>query len=927
MNRPTPSREEEIFSALVALPVPERGAYLEKACGEDAALRQRLEGLLQSFDEAEGFMPGPAVTDIGFAVAEQAPPLPTENIGQSIGRYKLLQKIGEGGCGVVYMAEQQEPVRRRVALKVIKLGMDTKEVIARFEAERQALALMDHANIARVFDAGATDTGRPFFVMELVRGIPITKYCDEQNLPTSARLELFTQVCHAVQHAHQKAVIHRDIKPSNILVTLHDGKPVPKVIDFGIAKATQGRLTDATLFTAFEQFIGTPAYMSPEQAEMSGLDIDTRSDIYSLGVLLYELLTGRPPFDPKTLVAAGLLEIRRIIREVEPPRPSTRLSTLTDLDRATIARQRGILPAQLSMLLRGDLDWIVMRCLEKDRTRRYETANGLAFDVLRHLHDEPVVARPPNATYRLRKFIRRNRLAFGAGAAVALALIAGVAVSTWQAVRATQAEHLARTERTAAIAERARAESARNEAETARAGEADLRVKAEADEKKAQLEAARSAQFAEFMRGMLQGVAPHVARGRDTKLLGDILNDTGVRIGKDLADQPEIELDLQKTLAGVYLDISDARSAVAAYRRALVLHRQLAGPDHHQDVAATLARLGQALINLGDLPEAEARLREALALQHAIPDTDSSDTRRSLSSALERQGKWAESEALRRESLALVQKRWAHDELRVAMELSTFGLFLGFIRKSVEAEQHLRAALAIRRKVAGDNSAVVARSLADLAVFLRERKDRLEEAESVSRELVALSGRLRLKDEWERSARMHLGLTLMARGKHAEAVEAYREVVAASRNFFGNDHSHLSAMLNSLGSALSLSGQHDEALAALRESVAIVRRAGLRSELWNALNSLGHALKHGNKPGEAEDCFREALALCVKVHGEEHSSTANILWGLHGALKSQGKDADAAEVDRRRLQLLEKLRRTLGPMMGPPPGPPTPASR
>lgn len=422
------NREEEIFEAALQLPDEQREEYVENACGGDSTLRGRVMDLIKAHGTAGSFMLAPAVA-VRKTIVLSLPP--DEKAGDRIGRYKLLQQIGEGGCGVVYMAEQEEPVRRRVALKVIKLGMDTKSVIARFEAERQALAMMDHPNIAKVLDAGATETGRPFFVMELVRGIKITDYCDQNKLSTLERLGLFIQVCNAIQHAHQKGIIHRDIKPSNILVTLHDGVPVPKVIDFGIAKATQGRLTDHTLFTAFEQFIGTPAYMSPEQAEMSGLDIDTRSDIYALGVLLYELLTGAPPFDPKDLLQAGLDELRRTIREREPARPSTRLSTMLQADLTTVAQRRHSDPPKLIHLLRGDLDWIVIKALEKDRTRRYETANGLAMDIQRYLGNEPIVARPPSTIYRFRKLVRRNRTVFVAASVGAAALVIGLILSLY----------------------------------------------------------------------------------------------------------------------------------------------------------------------------------------------------------------------------------------------------------------------------------------------------------------------------------------------------------------------------------------------------------------------------------------------------------------------------------------------------------------
>jgi eukaryotic-like serine/threonine-protein kinase len=404
---------------------------------------------------------------------------PTEKPGDRIGRYKLLQQIGEGGCGAVYLAEQDQPVRRRVALKVIKLGMDTKQVIARFEAERQALALMDHPNIAKVLDAGATDTGRPYFVMELVRGIRITDYCDQNNLSTAERLDLFVQVCKAIQHAHQKGIIHRDIKPSNILVTLHDGAPVPKVIDFGIAKATDQRLTDKTLFTAFEQFMGTPAYMSPEQAEMSGLDIDTRSDIYALGVLLYELLTGKTPFDPKALLAGGLDQLRRTIREKEPERPSTRLSTMLAVDLRNVAKHRRAEPPKLIHLVRGDLDWIVMKALEKDRTRRYETANGLAMDVQRYLHNEPVVARPPSKLYRFQKLVRRNKAAFVGAGAVTAALVIGLGLSTWLFIEEKDARRraVAAEQTQSRLREQAETEARRADQESRRATAKELEAR------------------------------------------------------------------------------------------------------------------------------------------------------------------------------------------------------------------------------------------------------------------------------------------------------------------------------------------------------------------------------------------------------------------------------------------------------------------
>ncbi len=436
--------EREIFFEVLEIATPEeRGAYLQGACAGDITLRRRVDDLLKEHFSNDSLLTGPAVKGDGpnrpIPISE-----PEEAPAQIFGRYKLLEKIGEGGFGEVWMAQQREPVKRRVALKIIKLGMDSRQIVARFEAERQALAMMDHPNIARIFDADVTETGRLYFVMELVRGIKITEYCDQNQLPTLERLKLFIQVCKAIQHAHQKGIIHRDIKPSNILVTLHDGVPVPKVIDFGIAKATQQELTDKTVFTQFHQFIGTPAYISPEQAEMSGLDIDTRADIYSLGVLLYELLVGQTPFDAKEMMQCGLEVLRQIIREKEPLRPSTRLNTLHGEARTTAGKRRQTDVGKLVHQLQGDLDWIVMKCLEKDRARRYETANGLANDIERHLNNEAVLARPASAVYRAQKLVRRNKRLFAAIGAVIAALLVGLLASVREAVRTKRAENEAR---------------------------------------------------------------------------------------------------------------------------------------------------------------------------------------------------------------------------------------------------------------------------------------------------------------------------------------------------------------------------------------------------------------------------------------------------------------------------------------------------
>ena len=430
---------EAIFFAALELEEPDaRSAYVSEVCG-DTELRRRVERLLALDAQASGFLARPASPPTGL----WSDPSPVEAPGISIGPYRLVERLGEGGMGAVYRAEQTQPVHREVALKVIKPGMDTAQVVARFEIERQALALMDHPNIARVLDAGATESGRPYFVMDLVEGVPITDYCDRHHLTISERLDLFVLVCRAVQHAHQKGIIHRDLKPSNVLVTLQDGAPVPKVIDFGVAKATGLRHTADAALTGVAQVVGTPLYMSPEQADGSAHDVDTRSDVYSLGVLLYELLTGTTPFTPDSNHEASFVEIRRLLREQDPPAPSTRVNTLSDPDRSSVSANRQTDPRRLTRTIHGELDWIVLKCLEKDRARRYESVSGLADDLMRYLTDQPVEAGPPSRLYRLVKFARRNRAALGTASLLSLALLVETAVSTWQAARATAAERLA----------------------------------------------------------------------------------------------------------------------------------------------------------------------------------------------------------------------------------------------------------------------------------------------------------------------------------------------------------------------------------------------------------------------------------------------------------------------------------------------------
>ncbi len=849
MNEKHPN-EEVLFEGALQLPPEQREAYLQAACGGDVTLIERILDLIRFHEKDGGPLETPAVDPAPKAAVVLSLP-PGEKPGDKIGNYKILQLIGEGGCGSVFMAEQEQPIRRRVALKVIKLGMDTKNVIARFEIERQALALMDHPNIAKVFDAGATENGRPFFVMELVRGIKITEYCDQNNLTTNERLKLFKEVCKAIQHAHQKGIIHRDIKPSNVLVTQRDGVAVPMVIDFGIAKARSQQLTAKTVFTEFEQFIGTPAYMSPEQAEMSGLDIDTRSDIYSLGVLLYELLTSRTPFDSQELMKVGLDAMRRAIREIEPQKPSTRLSTMLDADLATIARQRDAATQKLIHLIRGDLDWIVMKSLEKSRPRRYQTASSFAGDIEHFLNNEPVVARPPTALYRLQKLVRRNQVIFTASTAVAMAIVVGLVVSTW----------LFFSEQTA-----------RRDADRA---------------------ARRSQLVALFLGYMLRGVGPGVALGRDTTLLREILDNTLARVTNDLKDQPEVQAEICNTLGEVYRALGQSGKAEQLHRSARSLLELTRGAKG-RDVAVSLNDLALVLRDQGKLPEAETLEREALELRRKLYGNEHAEVAESLNNlalVLRSEDKLAEAERLHRDALVMDLKLFGHDHLAVATSLNNLALALDAEGNPADAESCFRESLGIQKKLLGDDQPGLAITLDNLAFVLRE-EGRLDEAETLERQSLAMQRKI-FGPEYPSVATAinNLGLILAAQGKTVEAEKLLREALAQRRKLLGPEHPELAASLHHL--AVMMREEHELDVAAHLEGEALVMRKKLFGEeslaVADSLNNLALIRQAEHKLAEADGLLQEAASTQKKFYGNDHPNLAATLNNLALVLREEGK--------------------------------------
>lgn len=727
----------------------DRATYLNSACGDNVALRRRVERLLKAHESAGSFLEKPVPIDESATRDDSTHGVDTsaignEHVGSQIGPYKLIKILGEGGMGSVWAAEQGHPVKRLVALKLIKLGLDTRGILARFEAERQALAMMNHSNIAKVFDAGATVGGRPFFVMEFVDGIPITTYCDQQRLSPRGRLELFIPVCQAVQHAHQKGIIHRDLKPSNILVGEVDGRPEPKVIDFGVAKATSHPLTEQSLHTEAGAIVGTPEYMAPEQAEIDNQDIDTRADIYALGVILYELLAGRPPFSRKEMQKAGLLEILRLVREVDPPKPSTRLSTADDLP--SLAAVRRLEPRRLTNTLRGDLDWIVMKALEKDRTRRYETANGLALDIQRYLADEPVSAGPPNPAYRLKKFVRRNKGPVLATTLLALALIGGIVGTSWQAIRA----------------ERARSEEVKQ------------RGFAEANEKKAQGERDRALTARKRTRDALDAMVSHVTgqslttqealSPEQSAFLANVLT-----YYQEFASEPGDDLEGQIRLAYAHFELGRMRSllghkeeAVRVLAIAAKMYDQLAttnseNPFFSKTLAKVLNNRSKALRELGLWSESEKDQRSALTIQNR---------------------------------LVTLYPRAVDNQLELSRSYSNFGLLLKTAGRRTEAESAFRAAIKIQEMLVSefpDDSFLrkaLGHSFNNLGQLFVDYS-KLTQAEECHR--TALAVRERLIEELPQetnlkcdlaSSLLNLANVLTKRGKSADAESIYRKALA-----------------------------------------------------------------------------------------------------------------------------------------------------
>jgi eukaryotic-like serine/threonine-protein kinase len=741
---------------------------------------------------------------------------------REVGPYKLLSVLGDGGMGVVYLAEQAVPVRRRVALKVLKLGMDSEQLVARFEVERQALAVMDHPNIARVVDAGVTPRGRPYFAMEYVRGTPITHYADTHRLTTTERLRLFIDICHAVQHAHHKGVIHRDLKPSNVLVAAGEMGPVVKVIDFGIAKAAGLGLTDRTLVTQLGQMIGTPEYMSPEQAEMSGLDVDTRTDIYSLGVLLYELLVGALPFE---LSAKPGYVIAHTLRERDVPRPSTRLTMMGDtLD--VVAQHRSTTAESLRRTLRGDLDWIILKAMDKDRTHRYETANGLAADIGRHLSDQPVVARPPSAPYRVRKFVRRNRAVVIAAGLAALALATGAAAATLGLLEARQAQQ--RAERSAATAE----------------------------------------QVTDFLVELFRVSDPGEALG-STITAREVLDRGADRIRSELAGQPAVQARLMAVMGEVYRQLGLYGSAQPLLESAVAAAERAPDPEEARLVEA-LRRLGSVYRMQGDAAAAEAPLRRALTLARRNPRPEPemlAAALQGLGAAYLTLGRFAEAEPLLSEALAIQEAALGPDHAATAITLSNMAALYLQQRDPARAEPYLRRAIEADERRLGSDHPHVAESLLSLGAIHYRQRRYLEAEEAYLRAQRIWDAVLEPDHPYLAMVHNNLGETRWALQRYDEAEEHLLHALALKERIYDADLPTFATTLKALGNVYRDQGRHAEAEPLYRRALRI-REASADvdpADLKEVLEAYARLLRLAERDGEAERLEVRAAALSTSL--------------------------------------------------------------
>ncbi len=836
---------EALFFECVAVPTEERAALLDARCGDDDALRAEVLDLLARDERSDEPSVQPLVS---FGEPATIPaPLPA-----AIGPYRILERLGEGGFGEVFAAEQSAPVRRRVALKVLKAGMDSKAVLARFDAERQALALMDHAGIAKVHDAGETEAGRPYFVMELVAGEAITDYCDRQSLPARERLALLASVCRAVEHAHQKGVIHRDLKPSNILVATADGAPLPKVIDFGIAKATGTALGDGTMHTRQGEFLGTPEYASPEQAESGGADVDTRTDVYSLGVVLYRLLAGRLPFEPERLRRATVTEMARILREEDPPRPSACAG----------------LTARGSRALRGDLDWIVLRAMEKDRARRYPSAAALADEIERHLRDEPVLAGPPSTVYRMRKLVRRHRALVAGAAAVFITLVVGIVTTTSQAIRARRAEG-----------------AASREAKTATAVNA-------------------------FLTRMLGEANPEEnPRGSDVTVR-EMVDRAARELDALPSDEPRIEAGVRHTLGTTYMGIGLYDQAEPELARALAIQERSAGPAARETIE-TLIAMADLRVRRGEYAKAESLLAPAETSARNAGAADPALWSAYLlirGGILGNMGRLDEGDSLL--SLCVAMRRSNGERpAAIAAALAELAEFRRLRGRLDEAAALGREALQFTHTAHGDDHHDVAVSQGRLAGILRELGT-YAEAESLWRSSIAIERRvLGPAHPMTAMSISNLGIVLSERGHPEEGVVCHREAFALLRQSLGEDHPETITILGNLASALQESGVYEEALTARLMVIDKKRRlrAEVPAELATQINNLGALYRLMGRPRDAEGAFREAIPLFRAAYGAEHPTVAIMTHNLGRTLIDQGRAAEAEETLREAIDLAARV--------------------